>query len=398
MIKSPLQHDLREVTLIRPDQIEEWIREVEERPISAPAILRYIASRLADLAAQNEALTAENIALRSGKKVEDFESRIASLEYQLDLLKRHAGEAAPAVLPADQAAGLLLFNARGQVLRLAFRPDELVSGSELARFASPPPGDPPPSLLAAAPNEELLFAFDSGRAITQPLRSFPPAEGRLDWTAGRRIDIRPGEELVAALPIARMSLFEYAIQVSRRGCAKLILKSVLQSFIAKNAIGSGIKRKPDKAAALVLCPKDDRLVLATREGFLLALEARLLPYTSDEVMQLGPLDHVVSALCPGDKPSLLVLTNNGKAVHREVGWLEPASSFKSRGQALLSPSRREAGLRVIGAAAVDAGDWCAVLRSDGALLAYRAEDLFASGAIDTGAGELLSFTTFTLSG
>lgn len=380
--------------MINPDQIEEWIREVEERPISAAAILRYIAHRLADLADQNETLTAENIALRNGSKVEDYESRIANLGYQLELLKRQAGEPAPAAVAAAPTASLLLYNTRGQVLRLPFTPDSLQDGRELARFAAPPPADPPPVLLAVAPNEELLFAYDSGRTTTLPLEQIQPAEGPLDWMQASRVSPRPGEELVSILPIARMALHDYTIQVSRRGCAKLMLKAAFQSFIAKSSIGSGIKRKPDKAAALVFCAKGERLALASREGFLHAIDAGLLPYTADEVVQLGPLDHIVSAFSPAGKPSLLILTNNGKAVHRDTSWLENASSFKSHGQPILSPSRREAGLRLVGAAAVEEGDWCALLRSDGALLARTAGSLLAEGALDCGGGDLLAFTTF----
>ena len=77
--------------MISPDKIEEWIREVEERPSSASLILRYIANRLSELASWNEELLAENIELRSGRKVEEYESRIASLEYQVGLLKRQLG-------------------------------------------------------------------------------------------------------------------------------------------------------------------------------------------------------------------------------------------------------------------------------------------------------------------
>ncbi len=156
----------------------------------------------------------------------------------------------------------------------------------------------------------------------------------------------------------------------------------------------GVKRRPDKTAGLVLCAREGLLVLASREGFLLSLPAGNLPYTVDEILQLGMSDYIVSAFSPGTQTHLLVITNNGKAIHREMDWLEPAASFKSRGQAAFSASRREAGVRVAGAAAVDEKDWGVVLRADGALCAVSIAELLASGAVsgEDQAGELLAFT------
>ena len=85
--------------MISPDKIDEWIHEVEERPASAELIIRYIANRLSELASRDEELAAQNIELLSGRKVEEYESRIASLEYQLDLLKRQLG--GEVILPTE---------------------------------------------------------------------------------------------------------------------------------------------------------------------------------------------------------------------------------------------------------------------------------------------------------
>ena len=74
--------------MITPEKIEEWIKEAEQRPSSAPLIIQFIANRLRDLAGRNEELLAENIALLTGKRVEEYQQRIAHLEYQLELLKR----------------------------------------------------------------------------------------------------------------------------------------------------------------------------------------------------------------------------------------------------------------------------------------------------------------------
>ena len=81
--------------MVTPEKIEEWIKETIERPESAPLILQYISGRLRDLAERNEELLAENIALTSGKRVEEYERRIAHLEYQLELVKRQLGGELP---------------------------------------------------------------------------------------------------------------------------------------------------------------------------------------------------------------------------------------------------------------------------------------------------------------
>ncbi len=381
--------------MITPDQVEDWIREVEERPPSAAAILRAIATRLAELDSWNNELLADNIELRSGARVEDLESRIAALEYQLELIKRQAGAALPGEAPAAESLSLLLFQPRGQVLRLPLAAEALVHGAELARLGEPlDPRLPPPGLLAVGADEELLFVFDTGRTVTLRANDIPPAESALDWRQSRRVDPRPGEELAVVLPITRMALFDACVQVSRRACAKLMLKASFQSFIARSSIGAGVKRRPDKTAGLVFCARDGRLVLASREGFLLSMPAERLPYTVDEILQLGVSDYVVAAFSPATQAHLLVLTNNGKAIHRDLDWLEPAGSFKSRGQPAFSPSRREAGVRVVGAAAVDENDWGVVLNAAGGLCAVSVAELLASGAVSAAeeAGELLAFS------
>jgi hypothetical protein len=98
----------------------------------------------------------------------------------------------------------------------------------------------------------------------------------------------------------------------------------------------------------------------------------------------------------GQKPSILFITQNGKAVHRDIGWLDPASSFKTKGQPLLSKERREAGIRIVGAAPVDDTDWGVFLHNDGKLTACKLDDLLAAGSVLSGdpSVSILSFSTF----
>src|SRR5574339_421039 len=106
------------------NKIDEWMREAEARPESAVTIVRLIARRLRELTERNEELLAENIALQNGTRVEEYQKRIAHLEYQLDLLRRRFGadEGVLAELPANATAAstlsLLVYNSYGRIFRV----------------------------------------------------------------------------------------------------------------------------------------------------------------------------------------------------------------------------------------------------------------------------------------
>ena len=97
-------------------KIDEWMKEAEERPESAITILRLIARRLRELTERDEELLAENIALQNGTRVEEYQKRIAHLEYQLDLLRRRFGvdesrlEEIPATPVESATLDLLVYN------------------------------------------------------------------------------------------------------------------------------------------------------------------------------------------------------------------------------------------------------------------------------------------------
>ena len=375
--------------MITPDKIEEWLREVEERPSSAVLIIQYIANRLKELSGRNEALLDENIELRIGRKVEEYESRIATLEYQVELLKRQFGgaarleEAAPTQAPQVETLSLLVYNAQGQALRVELNPSELVSGTAAARFqAGAAPGEAPPSLLATGSQEELLFIFDSGRAVTLPVSAIPALKpDALDWQNAFFQEPHGSEELAVVVPIARMSLFENAIQTSRRGFVKKIRESFLEGYISKGFVGTGVKLPADKTCSLTFTARSGLFVMVSQEGYLFCMDVEKLPVTIEEALRLNSTDHISAAFMTGQKPSILAVAQNGRVIHREVNWLEPSSAFRARGQPLFSRERCVSGVRVTGAAAVDENDWGVALRSDGSLTVHKMADLFASGSL-----------------
>ena len=387
--------------MISPDKIEEWIREVEERPSSAPNILRYIARRLSDLAIRNEELLAENIALRTDRKVEEYENRISNLEYQVDLLKRQlGGDSIPSETPAVAGAlCLVIYNNLGQVLKLEIDASNLVSSQEIAALqSSQAPEGTVTRLLVASSQEELLFVFDSGRTVALPVAALPASgPGAMDWDEAYLEEPRGGEELAALLPVAKMSLYDFCVQTSRRGYVKKIREVSFESHIASHYIGTGVRLQADKTYDVQLCHIADRLVMVSKEGFCVTLEVDRLPLTIEEALRLNPTDHITATFIMKDKPSILFVTGNGKALHREAGWLETAASYKTRGQSLISKERRLSGVRIVGAAAVDETEWGIALRSDGTVVVHRIDELFATGTLLPGQTELsiLGFTTFS---
>src|SRR5215216_6620261 len=105
-------------------KIDEWMKEAEARPQSAVMIVKLVAKRLHELTERNEELLTENIALQNGTRVEEYQKRIAHLEYQLDILKRRfGGEGATfAELPVStmeaSTLSLLVYNTYGRVFRI----------------------------------------------------------------------------------------------------------------------------------------------------------------------------------------------------------------------------------------------------------------------------------------
>ncbi len=390
--------------MITPEKMDEWIREVEERPSSAAIIVRYIASRLGHLAERNEELLAENIQLRTEQKVEEYEARIAALEYQLDLLKRQLGGEAAQAAAVLETLSLFVYNPQGQVLRIELDPAALTAGQVAGQLAALVPvdaeADPTrliPALLAVGSHEELLFLFDSGRIVAMAAASIPTCTGSLDWAQAFLEEPRGGEELAAIVPIGRMSLSDCVVQASRRGYVKKMMRSAFEGYVSKNFVGTGVSAANDQTCGLVLCAKDERLTLASQAGFLLTTDTARLPYTIEETIRLGTSDHVVSAFAQGQRTQVAFVTNNGKCVTRETSYLEPAASFKTRGQALFSEERRKRGVRLVWAGAVDENDWAAAIDSQGRLTLHPMQALLGAGALFAASEadrEVVSFSTF----
>lgn len=386
--------------MITPEKIEEWIKEAEERPASAAILIQYIANRLRDLTARNEELLAENIALRTEKRVEEYEQRIVHLEYQLELLRRQYGgqlpiaATTPAPARAPEPVSFLVYDARGHVLRLASQEGELMEGQPFAILRGLPSRDEEALRLLAVPaSEELLFVFSSGRVASLAASAIPPAE-KPNWAqAAAPHEPRGGETLACLMPISKMALAEWIIQVSRRGYVKKMMTSLASSILSKHYIGTGVIVPSDHTHQVLLAGKEERLGLVSRNGYLLCLDLKDLPFAVEEGIRLANLDVLEAAFTLSPGQPVVAMTQVGKLVQWPADRLEPAS-LKSRGQPLFSAQRRESGVRVIAAAAAREADWAAALHANGQLSLHSIGALSATGTIPV-QGELLAFTVFT---
>ena len=376
-----------------PNKIDDWIKEAEERPASALALMRLIAGRLRELTERNEELLAENIALQNGSRVEEYQQRIAHLEYQLDLLKRHVSAEGVDLVenPTEQTepttTSLLVYNGRGRILRV-----ELArAGQEPGRIADKLEADhEPPRLLAVPSNGEALLLYSSGRVRTLSVEKLPAVETGAAWSWERAAlpdEPRAGESLVCIAPFSSLPVSSFFLQVSRRGCVKKTMTSMAQNILSNHYIGKGALGKSDQPFDLTLCGEGERFAFVTYEGKLLGLDVDDLSYTAGERIKMSASDYVVASFTPGPEDALIFVTQTGKVVHRESSMLEPAKSSSAKGQALISAHRLGQGIRFMGAAPIRDRDRVAVLDANGGIKVYEAGAMIGSGSI--GIGELI---------
>jgi DNA gyrase/topoisomerase IV subunit A len=376
-------------------KIDEWMKEAETRPESAVTIVKLVARRLNELTERNESLLAENIALQNGTRVEEYQKRIAHLEYQLDLLKRRfgSGELEFAELPLPSAAettmSLLAYNNYGRILRIELDPDI----QNLGRIADGTlQSSEQPRLLAVPSNEEVLLLFTSGRVSTCAVEELSTVETGADWTweaAALPDEPRAGEWLACIMPISHLPLSEFFLQVSRRGCVKKTMTSMAQSILGNHYLGKGTLQKADQPFDVALCQKKERMAFVTLEGKLLGLDVDEFPYSAEDRIKLTASDYVIASFVPYPEESMLFVTQTGKVIHREYEGLDLSKSPLAKGQALIPPSRLAQGVRFIGAASVRATDKIAVLDAGGTLRVHEAGSITGSGSIEAG-GLILS--------
>jgi hypothetical protein len=370
------------------NKIDEWMKEAEERPESAITIVRLIARRLRELTERDEELLAENIALQNGTRVEEYQKRIAHLEYQLDLLKRRFNMddsifLEQAAEPVETATlNLLIYNSYGRIFRVEIDPDTQTFGQITDQMIN---DREPPRLIGLPSNEEVLLLFTSGRVATLKVSDILDVAigGTWSWEqAALPNEPRAGEFLACIMPFSHLPLSDFFLQVSRRGCVKKTMTSMAQSVLSNFYLGKGSIQKSDQPLDVTLCQKKDRFAFVTYEGKLLGLDVDELSYSAEERIRFPATDFVVASFIPHADESMLFITQTGKVIQRDSNNLELSKSPLAKGQALISPTRLEQGVRFVGAASVQDDDRIVVLDATGNLNIHLAGSITGAGSIE----------------
>lgn len=369
-------------------KIDEWMKEVEDRPESAITIVRLVVRRLRELSEHNEELLSENIALQNGTRVEEYQKRIAHLEYQLDMLKRRFGldESALTNSPTQMEGtaselNVLVYNSHGRIFRTELVADEKEVGFIAGGISA---DQEPPRLLVVPSNENLLLLFTSGRVEKFSATDIPamPLDGTWAWNqSALPLEPRAGEQLACIIPFSHLPLTDFLLQISRRGYAKKTLTNISESILNNHFIGKGTSQKSDQPFDLTLSRKNDNAALVTCEGKITAFDVESLTYTTEERIKLSATDYVIgSFILPADA-SLLCVTQTGKVIHREGKSIETAKTANTRGQVLIPPSRLEQGVRFMGAVAVKDADKVLILDASGRINIHDVSTMTGSGSI-----------------
>jgi DNA gyrase/topoisomerase IV subunit A len=370
------------------NKIEEWMKEVEERPESAATIVRLVVRRLRELSERNEELLAENIALQNGTRVEEYQKRIVHLEYQLDMLKQRFGMDSTALenFPSQTAEAspmnMLIYNAQGQIIRVELDTETREIGNITGNMITEHEA---PRLLAVTSNENLLLLFTSGRVETYSVNDIPTMQPGGTWTweqATMPNEPHASEQLACVVPFSHLPLSDFLLQISRRGYTKKTLTSMSESILNNHFIGKGATQKSDQPFDLTLARKNDHAALVTCEGKVLAFDVEKLSYTAEERIRLSTTDYVIGSFIIPSDTSLLCITQTGKVIQRDNQSIETSKSSLSKGQSLIPPSRLEQGTRFMGAVAVKDTNQIAILDAAGRINIHDVEAMTGSGSVE----------------
>ncbi|KXK15691.1 MAG: DNA gyrase subunit A [Chloroflexi bacterium OLB14] len=368
-------------------KIDEWMKEVDERPESAATIVRLVVRRLRELSEQNEELLTENIALENGTRVEEYQKQITHLEYQLNMFKRRfrVDESTLASLPITEEnasiLNLLIYNAQGRVFRVELDEETKAVGSLSGEIVT---DQEPPRLLTISSNETLLFLFTSGRVETFSASDIPTIEIGNTWTWEQATLVNEphaGETLACIIPFSHLPLSDFFLQISRRGFTKKALTSISDSVLQNHFLGRGAIHKSDQPFNMTLANKNDLAAFVTYEGKVTAFDVEELSYTTIERIKLSATDYVIGAFLLPKNSSVLCITQNGKVIHRESNSIEILKSSNSKGQSLIPASRLEQGVRFMGAMAVKDTDQIAVLDATGKINIHQVREMTGNGSI-----------------
>ena len=158
----------------------------------------------------------------------------------------------------------------------------------------------PARLLVVPSSEELLCIFTSGRIAPLPVTSIPLVqmdEQSPDWDQVQ-IPHEPalGDALACLMPVSKMALADFMVQISRRAFMKKIRMALAPSIMENLYIGRGAKLPGDQTMDIFLGHDADRYILLSEEGYLGSVTAEMLSFAVEEAMRLNSTDHLVGGV------------------------------------------------------------------------------------------------------
>ena len=354
--------------MIKSSKIQEWINEIEERPMIAPFIVRRLSDRLLELDQLNEELRSENLLLSTGQKTAELERRIAELEYQIELLKRQVHED-PASTYSD-TANLLIYDTEGRILTHQFSPRTILSAGVQLSLQGTKAHRDDVHLLVAVPQDELVMLMHTGRIATMKAKEIVhPASDPLTWEKAFKLDLRSGEKLASVAAITQAPFCEHFIQVTRKGYARSFPQDLFQTFLSRRNLGKGVKSDADQLLCLLLGSAEDILVLVSRGGYISALPVSRLTVGLEEIMRLDMQDYLVAAFIIHPEQLLVIAAEDGELLVQKNPWGDPADANGIKRRVL---ARSKAGsLHLMGAGAAGSGSTAFLLSSSGEINVQR---------------------------
>ncbi|HRE47159.1 MAG TPA: hypothetical protein PLD47_05490 [Aggregatilineales bacterium] len=316
-----------------------WIAEVEQRPFSAPALIRMLADRLAFLDKQNEDLRAEVIRLRrqaiSGTPSDDINSlrqRVQALErmvsgehgqrllaYGRDRIEINASLASlldeERVIGLDThflitSSGAALYGITAESRAYAFRLDDL-----------PIPEAGSGAIPLGQPNT-LVTILDRARVEERRFLLLRTANGYLyhlltgvvatHAAKGEKLlrGLLPGDSVVEAIPAGNGDAFA----LSRQGR--------WSRFPERTIPGAGALAmtlpKGDSLVGVLSLMRTGNIVVLTEDGRIVALSPEAYPARKAPGASAGQLRSAVPVLGLGQGATLRILTRRGRVIEVDL--------------------------------------------------------------------------------
>jgi DNA gyrase/topoisomerase IV subunit A len=316
--------------MIRENDIQWWVLEVNKHPEAAPRIIEELGKRLVELDAENERLRNELLRLRHHAPAPGRDTRVETLQHKVDtlqdILQRQEPTDAFLVLLSESLQAVCVPLSRAQELAAEERP-VLNTRAMLTLH----------SAVWAQPGDELLVLTDRGRGFRRLLADVPPLGETGRWPSAPEAGLEPGERPTVALTTSTLPRFWTV--ATRRGYVQRLVRVACDQKMAR---GDPLLRSPfrnDAPAAIASGDSDDILII-TRWGKAVRFAQRVIETRGSTALDLESDDQTVAALAldsstDPDHTEILIVTASGYGMRRNSTDVPRRTSPGGTGKALI---------------------------------------------------------------